>query len=31
MSDEDFARDAGMVRSDFEVLRHLMESGADIG
>lgn len=29
MSDEDFARDAAMVRSDLEVLRRLLESGAD--
>lgn len=29
MSDEDFARDAELVRSDLEVLRRLIESGAD--
>lgn len=28
MSDEDFARDADLVKSDFEVLKRLIESGA---
>lgn len=28
MSDQDFARDAAMVRSDLEVLRRLLESAA---
>lgn len=30
MSEQDFARDAALVRSDLEVLRRLMESGADM-
>lgn len=29
ISDEDFTRDAALVRADFEVLRRLMEAGAD--